>query len=59
MKISDKTKNIFSTAFLIASAVGAFINVFEDDRKEKEFEALKQDSEEMKKAISELQKERS
>lgn len=49
MKI-DKTdvQKALGTVLLIASAVGAFIDVFDKDKKEKEFE-------ELKKAVADLQ----
>lgn len=45
---ADKIKKVFSTVLLIGTAVGAAINVFTEDRKDKEFEALKKTVEELK-----------
>ena len=47
IKGSD-VKKVLSTVLLVVSAVGAFTDVFEKDKKAKEFE-------EMKKAIADLQ----
>lgn len=46
----EQVKKIFSGALLLATAIGAFSDVFDKDRKDREFE-------EMKKAIKELKGE--
>lgn len=46
-----KVKKIFSTVLLVGTAIGAAVNVFESDRKDKEFE-------QMKKQLAELTKEK-
>lgn len=47
--IDPKIKKICSTIVLVGTAVGSFIGVFAEDKRNKEFE-------EMKKAIEELRK---
>lgn len=47
--IDPKVKKICSTIVLVGTAIGSFIGVFAEDKRNKEFE-------EMKKAIEELQK---
>lgn len=44
----DKFKKVFSTVVLVATAVSAFANVFDQDRKDKELEALKKTVAELK-----------
>lgn len=45
----DKARKVFSTIILIGTAVGAFLEVFESDRKDKEFEQMKKEFAELKK----------
>ena len=44
----EKVKKVFSGVMLVVTAITAFADVFDKDRKDKEFEA-------MKKAIADLQ----
>ena len=41
-------KKIFNTVVLVTTAVGAAVNVFTNDKKDKEFEQLKKTVEELK-----------
>lgn len=44
----DSVKKIFSGAILLITAVAAFGDVFDKDRKDKEFEQMKKDIKELK-----------
>lgn len=53
IKINPKVKSILGGAVLLVSAIGAFVDVFEKDRKDKAFETMKKDVEALKSKMGE------
>lgn len=53
ININPKAKSILGGAVLLVSAIGAFVDVFEKDRKDKAFETMKKDIEALKSKMGE------